>query len=505
MNFFLNIIRNLLGDSPESQTRRYVSANMKILSSTTPKVFTGKEETLALPFINDLFEIFQPFAVAAKLLKNEYMVKKGVSLKRFLVDEITNEEQLELLSSLSEDKLDAHISTMNRDEFYLHVENIITRYIELFKSEDKSRASKIYNTLHIFAYLGEIDYYAFFKEFDKAFKEDDSSYQPTFQEKEARPFVDDFKLMHKIFISLDFDDALLADIELFLKFRSTSLDIKKAKNSFKLINNLKKRNILETIVRTLMQDKDYTEVPLAFNDLIVNNVLEKIVEEVRGSIDTIFERMKNSHMTNLRSKLFGEETVTPLKGYVSGRNSYFVENGVIPFKYTEELMLVKYWLVLKYNAGVHKLINIFIIKGEWNNEDIKRIMNDTYYILGEYLAKIQAFDIDLSETGDTGRKINRAILTVKKELKNMGSVNEQIDKINVKAGTLIRDFIVAVKMLMMGFEAIDKSYKEGNKKVLNNIKTFDGSKGSVHFAQLPIITNEIILLLNIFKSESLSA
>jgi len=501
MDFFINFFTNLFKDTPEKRLKRFKKITIKNLNAGKPPVFDRGSEYFSADFAAHLYKIFLPLLSIFNALKIEFREKRGGPLRKYLVDAITTDDQMKILAGLEEENLRKTMLSTDQALFYQQIEAELTSFIASFSAESKEMVNRRYNNLHVLSHLADVDYVSFFKEFDSGFTGENLQYQPNFQSKNSRYFVEDFIKFDNVLQGITLDSVLLEDIRIFQQFRNKEdLDEKNIKESFKLLNAIKTREVFKKIITVIKGDMEYISSPVTYHESIVMTILDKTVGEIRKTITDVFGKMKTTHVESLKTQLFKNETLPPLKAYTDKSIAVFNDLGIEKYKFCAELQLVKMFIVLKYNTEIKSVLNIFVLKGTFNDDGIKAAVNDSYYKLNDFLERVVSFDLDLNEDGKTGQRIKRALLSVHKERRAVEIVDEINKKANEDVKLLIHDFIVTIKMLSTALQTIEKSYNEKNKKILSNIMNFDGPKTAQHIAVLNKICKDIVLFLNILKS-----
>lgn len=503
MSFWQDIIGFFFKETPEQKLAKQINVLLKSLRLMKPSVVESKSDWLAPAFIAHLHEIFQPILGFLALLKIEMLDKKGTSVRRFLLESITTDEQKKQLEMLQEKELVDSIQNMNKKDFYLMVENVLKTFMDGYTNEGKAGINMTYNRLHAFATLGEYDFKMFFTDFDSSFNADNPNYVPRFTSKDGKYFLDDFKQLDKTIHSVIFDDQLVEDFALFLKGLGKPVpDLKKIRASFKKLEALKERAALELFIQAVSKNLDYHSESPVYNDNIVIGLLDQIVREKKAVIDATYAKMKDANLAQLQSQLFGGETTAPLRHYTPRNNQAFQQNGVAIFEFTAELDLVKSFLILKYNKTFKDFINNLIIRGKFKDSESQKLLNDSYYRLNEILTQVTAFDESLSEAGKTGQRIKVLFLSMKKDKKAAMALNDLVEEVNKEAKGVIGEMIVHIKNIYTIFQAIDATYHEQSKKLMLNILDFDGGKTSASVTRIKGFGQEIVLFLNTLKSLS---
>lgn len=500
MNLFDFLIDLFFKETPEKKLRKQINLLIKTLRAQKPPMLEGKNELIPVDFAEYLFYIFHPLLPALGTLKMEFKEKGGIALKHLLLEKITSDKQMANLAILDEDTLKKDLAELDEDSFFSKVENALKEYIQGFNESEKTETNTIYNQVQLFSRFADLDFVTFFKEFDPQYNPKDPNYTPRFTPKDAKFFIDDFKILNRNLNSQVFDDRLIKNINGFLEYRGQpQIDEKKFKTDFKKLKQLNDRNLIEYFISAVSKDLNYHGGSLTLDENIVTSTLDKIVDTKRALIEKYMKRMKNMRIDGLQDKLFSGANAPPLHHYTEQANQAFEHLQVETYAYTRELSLVKAFVILQYNTEIGQTINFIVIKGNFHERDLAKELNDIYYTLNEMLDRINNFDNQLSDTKEIGQRIKRLMLSSKREKNALFALGDIVHQTNEEAKKIVKDFIVSLKALHEIFDKLVDDFNSGSKKRLTNIKTFSGTKTPLQIQKMIKTKESILMVLNIVK------
>jgi hypothetical protein len=260
------------------------------------------------------------------------------------------------------------------------------------------------------------------------------------------------------------------------------------------------KNIFNELVKVFSQDLNYDPEPPTYNFDIVSGQLQQIVEEKKQIIDSAYKRLKNSHVAELQTQLFGNMSAPGLAAYNHKLNEILKNYQLTPLKYVGELELIKAYLILKYNKSIKEFINNLIIRAQFKDTNAQNMLGDVYYVLNDHFDKVMAFDATVAEDGKYGTRIKTLLAMMAKDKKTGAALSTVIDDVNNLAKGLVEGMIVPLKTLMTLLEQIAQSHAEGSKKILGNIADFDGGKTAASVSRIKVFTQEMVLFFNILRN-----
>lgn len=502
---FFDALFNLFGkDTPERRMQRQIQARIKELSALKPPVLDRKTGWVHEDFVKHLHDIFQPMLGILAQLKIEMVEKKGVSIRRALMERITSDNQRRILAMFEEEEVRKAAREVSKNDFYLTMENGLKTFVSLYQADQKAAADDEYNRLQALAKLGEYDFILFFKDFDPNYPaENPAGYKPRFMSKDGKYFVEDLKTIHRAVLSVAFDDTLLESIDVFYQaVGKETPDLKKLKTGFKKLEEMKNLGVFDRLIQLLSKDFNYLGMPVVYADSVLVGLIDQIITERKEVVDAVFARVKDDQLAGLQERLFGGETSPPMRHYTAKSNATFASHEVTPFEFPAEMDLVKAFLILKWGKVMKEFVNNLIIRGKFKDPGAQKTLNDTYYQLNEMLSALQRFDEDVGDSGKLGSRIKVLLLSAKKDKKAVSALSELIAEVNRLAKEIVTAAIVNTKGLMDTFGRIDAAYAEQSKRVMLNVLDWDGGRTNQSMQRVKAFANDILLFLNVLKSLS---
>lgn len=503
MGFFDSIFSLFVKETPERRFQKQIQTRVKELAALKPPVLDRKSGWVHEDFVKMLHEIFQPLMGLLALLKVEMFEKKGLTIRRTLMERITNDNQRRILAMLDEEEVRKAAKEVSKNDFYLTMENALKTFVSLYQEDEKAEANAEYNRLQALAKLGEYDFSLFFKDFDPNYNTESQGYKPRFMSKDGKYFVEDLKTIHKALMATTFDDTLIESIGFFYQaVGKDAPELRKLKGGFRRLEELKNQMVFDRLIQILSKDFEYRPDLLAFNDSILVGLIEQIIVERKEVVEAVFARVKGDHLASLQERLFGGETAPPMRHYTARNNNTLASHEVNIFEFTGELDLVKAFLILKWGKVMKEFVNNLIIRGKFKDSAAQKTLNDGYYQLNEMLNQLQRFDEDVGDAGKMGSRIKVLMLSIKKDRKSAMALSEIISEVNKNARDLVSAAILATKSLMDIFGRLDAAHAEQSKRMLLNVLDWDGGRTNQSMARIKAFANDILLFLNVLKSLS---
>ncbi|UPA06743.1 hypothetical protein baBA2_000338 [Borrelia anserina] len=475
VDFLFSIFsRELTPEQVKQRRLREVKNNLSKISS-----FFNASKIQALPqfakFIYNLYKAFIPFKFFAQRYRNSNKIIHFV-VEKYLSD--NQRQALECIYSFSANDVVNFTPDMSKN-----LDNNLNYLLKNVTQEQIRLIDETCGALDIFFDLVSYQYYSIVKNFDNLFPEDDFVYKPRFSSVNCGVILDDIK---------DFLECIysIRDISIWRNLYDVLLEIYGDRENFPVKPNVwlkiltsiieinKNKEILY-LIRYVSGDPDYlpmsgvkkskAKAKIFFNDLAkhVSNEISKI---------EIFQ--KNSKSKVLAAKLFPGITIATLDNYNELMNDKITSKVVntTGYVYSDLLGYLKTHAVNFVKKDLSDIVNILIIKGQWEDMEMSRdVSNDIHSLIGIYSNLID-FDDNLGEQGTYGNRINALLHRVsvgdKSSEKLLLSI---ITDVNKKAFVLLNEYYSKINSLRQRLNDCLEDYLKpsSEKELIYNWKELD--------------------------------
>lgn len=489
-----------LGDTPEKMNRRLEKKNFKTLRKLKPNIFKKNDSYISPNFTHFLFEAIYPLFSFFKNLDVELRQKKGIPYTSLLIDRHLNEEQIEILNKLDEERINKEIVNYGKKEYTKIVEGYFDAYFGEFSEETVSSIENNYNQLKILSKIYSIGIIKFFQEFDPKLSENNISSSPRFASKSGVIFIDDLEILNQVIFSLEFNNNLARHINLFIKIKNIENISNKNVNTFvSNMRHLKKNNIITLALQILQEKFDYYPRPIKIEGTSFKKYTERFINRKKQIIEKCFISVQENNVDKLIENLFKEHQLKQLEHYNQQFNKKLIRNGLEILKYTKQLECTQSFFALKYKDEQRAIIGLVILKGKFGNNDIRKTMGDSYHEIKNVQLKIKDFDDSLEGSNHFGAKYKRLFLGLGQDQRVPLLINELTEDVEKQAKALVETIMFNFHNLLNSVTELVNSYDNKKRNILQNIFDFDGHRTSITVNKLKKIQFDLHGFVDIIR------
>lgn len=456
-----------LGD-PEREKRKHLRQIGKALSKDRFKFYHPRAKEVQPNLARFLYEIYRTISAVRRLVQPS---DASGSLKMVVIESRFTEQQLDLRASLDEKSIRERARQMDVKDLAEAVKDSLLSFVATFDALRVKEVNQLYNQVQAFVGFCHFDYYFTLKKFDSAITEDSFTYKPRFDNISANYITDDLRDFLDAAISLppDTDWALVFDI--LSAYRGIEIiDRDQWRKVEKTLREILKTGVMELIVRHVAEQPEWVAKGTAYNARIVEPYLNDIKVNVENTLSKIAYERRNNRIEQLVKQVFGTTSVSRTKNYTARANEMFSRVDTGGFRYTEAVNYLKAYLLDAFKKDVREIVqDLLIVRGRWTTNIQAQQLSDAYHGVMQTSDQIIKFDDSLSENGEVGQKLRRAMgRVVDRDPTTQRPLKALVDQINGEAARMVNE--TAQNLITIGKNLkmlIDDFEKRENQIIIN--------------------------------------
>jgi len=492
-----------------SPKKRILRILKRELSTARIDLYRLKHDTISVPIARMLYEIYRLTYPLRQFFQLDKKTRRFTpSFEENFLLSFHNEEALAIYGKLNEESIRKVILKYGVKKATRIYEKLLSDYFDLFDRQVTMEINSIYTNLINFARFVYYDFYALLREFDPSLEEDRFLKKPSFSPAEGTLLRDEIYTLQTHLMSFNVNEKLDRGMEIASKIRGGSpLDQKHYSRLKHLITEIKDNNYLVLIIRAI----DKSLAPVTFPKPAVIDIYSAFSFKIKGTvfstINSIKDKLQEDALRSIISKIFEGDVVGRIKNYSELKNEQFATLGLPQFVHAEALNYLKAFLTDKYKSKISRLVNELIIGGIFLNKGILNALSNSYYALNDVLAHIVALDDDLDIDGNSGKTINRLMLSMKKEKSARKILEKTINDINHKAKFIIDEALLNIKDMALCLKKVIEDFKKEKPTIVSNIRKIRVSNNTQFIKELVAAYKDIyyfLRLMGLFVSLKIS-
>lgn len=451
------------GNDPEREKRRQLKILAKEFNRVKYKFYRPKDAQ-ALPQLAKFFyECYKVTSNAAVILQNS---DKSNALKSICIESQLTQEQREILERFSEDSIREKSRTMDPKDLAAQLKDDLVNFFSSFDNQKVVKINETYTLLTRFLRFIGYDFYFVLKKFDSSLVERSFTATPKFEPINGEYISDDLKDFQEISLILDKQDDWSAVFDILHSYKGLDpIDRGEWTRILHIIHQINGSDVLSMIVRHVTADPYFKPVADKSTQRIVEPYIEKTRTQVEAIIQKIATEKRDAQIEKLCTMVFGSSSVQRTKYYTESANGLFSKKIGAGFIYTSAINYLKAFLLDYFKKDVRELQELILVRGKWTSNVLSQQMSDVYYQVMLVSDQLIAFDESLSEDGDNGAKLRKAMArVVDRDVSSGNSLRQILNEVNEVANRLINDgaqnLILFGKYLRSAIEDVDKKDHE---------------------------------------------
>ncbi|MFP4509232.1 MAG: DUF5312 family protein [Spirochaetaceae bacterium] len=407
-----NLIERLLsivfgGNNPERQKKRQLKQIAKDVSRSKYKFYRARGDLAQPGLATFFFDVYSVIGPARNLLQN---ARESQGLRDLVVEHFFTEQQRTYLEALSEDSIRALAEKEDSKTAVSKVKAAMQHFYASFDSQSIQRTNRTYTLLRQFLDLVMFDYFFVLRKFDATIGEERADAQPKFEAINASYISDDIKDFLEVFLSLELEADWSDVLDILKEYRA--VEIVDRKDWKKLVNYLagvRKSDVLVQIVRLADADPYYEPTITVGKHRILEPYLEKLKVQSEAYLQKVAIEKRNRKVERLCQEVFGKTAISRAKFYTDKANVTLGPRVGTGYMYLDSFNYLKAFLIDYFKKDVRQLQDLLVIRGKWTEPLTSQQLSDSFHTLMDIATKVVEFDDSLSEEGERGMKLKKAI------------------------------------------------------------------------------------------------
>lgn len=448
-----------MGDD-ERQKKRALKTIGKNLSKDRYKFYKPRGKEIQPSLGRFLYEIYKTVSAIRKLVQKS---ETGGALKLVVIESLMDERQRELRNELDERTIREKARGADLKAVTDDVKDKMIGLVGSFDANKVKRVNTLYSDLRTFIDFCHFDFYFTLKKFDSAISEDSFSYKPKFEPIDAEYVVDDLRDFLDLALALPHDPDWDTVFDVLSAYRNVEVvDRAQWQKVWKTLLNVLDSHVLEEVVRHASEEPFWAAQPNASHYRIVEPYLNEIKSTVEQTLQKIASERRNNKIEQLVKQVFGTTVVARTKNYTEKANVQFQRIEGSGYLHIEAMNYLKAYLLDYFKKDVREIVqDLLIVRGKWVTNVQSQQISDAYHGVLAVSEKIIKLDEDLSEEGEIGQKVRRALgRVVDRDRSSQKFVLELLDQINGEVLRLVNEaaqnLIIIGKNLKVLIEDIDR-------------------------------------------------
>ncbi len=473
--FISKILTLLLGIGGEDrQKRRMLRTIGKNLSRDRYKFYRprGKEVQSNLPRL--LYETYRVIASVRKLVQT---ADASNSLKMVVIESLMNDEQREIRDSLDERAIRERVKKSDLKEVADEVKNALIQLVASFDAEKVRQINTLYGNVRSFVEFCHFDFYFTLKKFDSAISEDSFTYKPKFESIDAEYVVDDLRDFLDVAEALPQDADWDAVFDVLAAYRNVeAVERAQWRKVWKTLRSVLESNVLRDVVRHVADDPYWEPKASAAGHRIVEPYLNQVKSDAEATLQKISRERRNSKIEQLVKQVFGTTVVARTKNYTEKANVQFQRIEGSGYIHVQAMNYLKAYLLDYFKKDVREIVqDLLIVRGKWVTNVQAQQVSDAYHGVLSISEEIISLDDSLSEEGELGQKMRRALgRVVDRDRSSQKFARELLDQINTKVLGLVNEAAQNLIIIGKNLKALIEDIDRREHQIITNWKELDG-------------------------------
>jgi len=461
-------------EDPHKQKRRQVREIGKQLKRMKQKLYDPGRE-LAQPALGRLmFVYYKLFGPAQNLVKR---AESSQALKEIVIELGMTETQRRLRGGLEEPAIRGRLKTAGPNELAAQLREELKVLFSEYSAEKLRAVDTLYNQLAAFLDLVHFDYYFVLKKFDSRMRENDFAYEPKLDAINGEYLLDDLKEFDDILLGIDGKTDWTKVFAILREYRNVEVVPEKSwPKVWRKLLDLRKSRVFELIIKHLSKDPAYSPNPAVHNEKIAEQYLAKLKTGTELIIQKILRERRQERIEELAEELFASAKVHRTKNYTEKANPIFRKLMFSGYTHISAVNYTKAFLDDYFQAEIHDLLNLLLIKGKWASPQASQPLSDRLHRLFKLSDNIEDLDKSLADEEDTGRRLKNLCYGAAKDKKLLPRVRKMLGSINETYQAVVYE--TAQNLIAIG-KILKQVLEDGGKQQPDLILNWREINGSV--------------------------
>lgn len=397
-------------------------------------------------------------------------IRKSDSLFSIIFEECLNEKQKSRFIALSSEGLENKLKEIPLDLLKTQTADEYNLFISDMSAQDLRRINETYSVFKAFEELITFNYYSILVLFDSSLPPNDIKYKPKFtaiKGEKALSSLKDFSEVLNVIAFVPHWEKVFNTIRIY----NRGVDPVKENIWQKIIKdlvNLKKSGLIEAIIHHLEGNTNFHPM----SALRVENLSSKYLDSYKDNIQNFFYKVQQQQeakeINRLMSHVFNQEELSrmssyKMKNYSEEASTKIYSRVSIGYRYSKAFLYLKAFLIEIIKTQMRDVINILIVKGQWQVNQFSRDLADQLHSCMSLTEDIKNFDDLLSETNTYGKRV---FVLLHRQLKDKSSgdlLKQAVEDINSKALAILKKSYKELGALKVLTDEVLKDFERENK------------------------------------------
>ncbi len=472
--FFWRIFSALTGgEDPDRGNKRKLKEIAKTLKRQKYKFYKPKTGEV-LPALGRFFyEIYHVVAPAQLLIER---ASDSAVLKSIVIESFLSDDQKELREKFEEEVIRARSEEVPSKELGGEYKDMLIRFFSSFDKGTVGKINSTYNLLQIFLWFVHFDYYFLIKKFDSRFPENDFKYRPQLDAINGEYVSDDIKDFLDIapLVKPDVDwEGLFSILQV---YKGTTIVPEKGwRQILRSVSEVTKSHILELIVAHIDSNPGYSPAPQPPNNKIVDEYLSKIKNQTEITIQKILNERRKNKIDSLAKAVFGTAAVSRTRNYTDKANLTFSKKMLGGFTYVVPLNYLKAFLLDYVKGDIKQVVDTLLIRGQWSTTIMSQQLSESFHQLVNLTDQLLEFDDSLSEEGERGAAIKKAIHKSDRDKSMIRVLKQYLSNANKEALRIITESAQNLVAVAKYLKQVLEDHKRKPPEVIVNWKEIESA------------------------------
>lgn len=449
----------LLGNvDPQKEKRRVLKGLAKSLRKINPRYYNLKTEKVDTALPKNLHEFFRVLSPAQKVLQH---AKSSKVLKTIVIESCLAKEHVALKDRLSEESVRGRSKTTPYVRLVEEIKQDTKAFFACFDLNRTKEANDTYAALSSLLTLIHFDYYPLLRKFDPGISESNLTYEPHFEATSAEYVREELKDF--VTVLADFDPTLNWDAmwNILRTYRNAEIVPPAAwKRLLHLIRRLRRTGELELLTQLACQDPAFRPRVRSERENIVDEFLQKTRLQNDTLLQKIAKEQRSGQIQQILQHLFGGAAYQRLANYTEQANEPLQQRELSGYAYTLPVNCLYSFLKDFVEAELRQLVDLLLVPAKWTDIAPSKTLSEAYHQLRDIAAEIEAFDAELGEESETGRRLRSMVARADRFQQSQLMARKLLKKIDESAkDMLVRSAgqVVALgKVLRQVFEDLQR-------------------------------------------------
>ncbi len=438
-----NLIEKLIsmvfgGGNSDRQRKRQLKQIAKEVGKSRYKFYKARGELVQPALAKFFFDVYTVIGPARNMLQN---ARESQGLRDLTVEHFFTEQQQKYRDAFTESSIRALAEKEDAKTAVARVKTAMQHFYTSFDSQSVERTNRTYTLLRQFLDLVLFDYFFVLRKFDASIGEDSVDAHPKFEAINAAYVSDDLKDFLEVFLSIDLTADWSDVLDVLKEYRAVDiLDRKDWKKLTTLLLNVRKSDVLTQVIRLADGDPYYEPTITTGKHRILEPYLEKLKVQAEAYLRQIAVEKRNRKVDRLCQEVFGKTAISRAKFYTEKANMTLGPRLGTGYLHLDAFNYLKAFLIDYFKKDVRELQDLLVIRGKWTEPLTSQQLSESFHSLMDISAKLVEFDDSLSDEGELGMKLKKAIgRSSERDKASLKAVATIVDEINTQAKRLINE------------------------------------------------------------------